>query len=99
MIQQIKEAKYVKRITVKLVFMLPLLLSLKSAKAKGVNKINNKVYVGSGDPLYTRLSDYYQPWYLVSRCNLYIVRAFNKHTMANFSLYILEYTNSDNEQN
>lgn len=28
-----------------------------------VNKINNKVYVGSGDPLYTRLSDYYQSWY------------------------------------
>jgi hypothetical protein len=25
-----------------------------------VNKVNNKVYVGSGDPLYVRLSDYYQ---------------------------------------
>lgn len=23
------------------------------------NKINNKIYVGSGDPLYLRLSDYY----------------------------------------
>lgn len=61
-----------------------------------VNNINKKVYVGSGDPLYTRLSDYYQSWYLISRSNLYIVRAFNKYTMANFSLYILEYTNSDN---
>lgn len=53
-----------------------------------VNNINNKVYVGSGDPLYTRLSDYYQSWYLTSRDNLYIVRALNKHSMANFSLYI-----------
>lgn len=61
-----------------------------------VNNINNKVYIGSGDPLYTRLSDYYQPWYLISRSNLHIVRALNKYTMANFSLYILEYTNSDN---
>lgn len=26
-----------------------------------VNRINNKIYVGSGYPLYTRLSDYYQP--------------------------------------
>lgn len=60
-----------------------------------VNKINNKVYVGSGDPLYTRLSDYYQPWYLTSRTNLYVIRAFNKYTMANFSLYILEYTDSE----
>lgn len=60
-----------------------------------VNNINNKVYIGSGDPLYTRLSDYYQPWYLISRINLHIVRAMNKYTMANFSLYILEYTNSE----
>lgn len=59
-----------------------------------VNNINNKVYIGSGDPLYTRLSDYYQPWYLIYRSNLHIVRAMNKYTMANFSLYILEYTNS-----
>jgi len=60
-----------------------------------VNKINNKVYVGSGNPLYTRLSDYYQSWYLSSRTNLYVIKAFNKYTMANFSLYILEYTNSE----
>lgn len=60
-----------------------------------VNKINNKVYVGSGDPICTRLSDYYQPWYLTSRTNLYVIKAFNKYTMANFSLYILEYTNSE----
>lgn len=43
-----------------------------------------------------RLSDYYQKWYLASRNNLYIVRALNKYTMTNFSLYILEYTTSDN---
>lgn len=61
-----------------------------------VNKINNKVYVGSGDPLYLRLNDYYQSWYLISRSNLYIVRALKKYTMVNFSLYILEYTSSDN---
>ena len=60
-----------------------------------VNKINNKVYVGSGNPLYTRLSDYYQPWYFTSRTNLYIIKAFNKYTMTNFSLYILEYTDSE----
>jgi group I intron endonuclease len=61
-----------------------------------VNKINNKIYIGSGDPLYYRVSDYYQTWDLISRSNLYIVRAFNKYTMTNFSLYILEYTDSDN---
>lgn len=60
-----------------------------------VNKINNKVYVGSGDPLYTRLSDYYQTWYLTSRTNFYVIKAFNKYTMANFSLYILEYRDSE----
>lgn len=61
-----------------------------------VNKINNKIYVGSGDPLYVRLSDYYQPWYLANRNSLSIVRALNKYTMNNFCLYILEYANSDN---
>lgn len=60
-----------------------------------VNKINNKVYVGSGEPLYLRLSDYYQNWYIISRSNLYIVRALSKYTMANFSLHI-EYTDSNN---
>lgn len=54
------------------------------------------MYVGSGDPLYTKFSDYYLPWYLISRSNLYIVKALKKYTMANFSLYVLEYANSDN---
>jgi len=60
------------------------------------NKINNKLYVGSGDPLYLRLSDYYQSWYLKSKKNLYIVRSLNKYTMNNFILHIMEYSDSDN---
>lgn len=60
------------------------------------NKINNKIYVGSGDPLYSRISDYYQLWYLESRNSLYIVRSLNKHTMSNFNLHILEYSDSEN---
>lgn len=60
------------------------------------NKINGKLYIGSGDPLYLRISDYYQKWYMDSRSNLYIVRALSKHGMTNFSLHILEYTNEEN---
>lgn len=54
------------------------------------------MYVGSGDPLYLRLSDYYQPWYLKSKDNLYIVRSLNKYYMSNFILHIMEYSDSDN---
>ena len=54
------------------------------------------MYVGSGDPLYLRLSDYYQTWYLKSRESLYIIRSMNKYTMTNFNLHILEYTDSKN---
>lgn len=46
--------------------------------------------------MYLRLSDYYQDWYLNTRISLYLIRAFNKYSMSNFSLYILEYTNSEN---
>nr|YP_009763308.1 GIY-YIG endonuclease [Metarhizium rileyi]QIS49087.1 GIY-YIG endonuclease [Metarhizium rileyi] len=60
------------------------------------NKINNKIYIGSGDPLYLRLSDYYQRWYLESKNNLYIVRSLNKYSMKSFNLHILEYSNSEN---
>lgn len=60
------------------------------------NKTNNKMYVGSGDPLYLRLSDYFQPWYLQTRNNVYIVRSLNKYTMSNFILHITEYSDSDN---
>ena len=60
------------------------------------NNANGKFYIGSGDPIYLRLCDYYQNWYYVARGNVYIVRALSKHGMANFSLVILEYTTSDN---
>lgn len=53
-----------------------------------VNNVNGKYYVGSGDPLYLRLSDYYQHWYFAARPALYIVRAFGKYGMINFSLII-----------
>lgn len=59
-----------------------------------VNNINGKYYIGSGDPLYLRISDYFQGWYLSSRTRLYIVRALSKYGMANFSLIILEYSDS-----
>lgn len=60
-----------------------------------VNNINGKYYIGSGDPLYLRISDYFQDWYLLYRTNLYIVRALSKYDMANFSLIVLEYSDSD----
>lgn len=59
------------------------------------NKVNGKFYIGSGDPLYGRLRDYYQDWYYSTRANLYIIRALSKYSMFNFSLVILEYTTSD----
>jgi group I intron endonuclease len=59
-----------------------------------INLVNNKTYIGSGDPLYVRLCDYYQVWYYLSRPSLYILRALKKYGMENFSLAILEYTDS-----
>nr|AMX22283.1 GIY-YIG endonuclease [Cryphonectria parasitica] len=49
------------------------------------NNVNDKYYIGSGDPLYVRLSDYYQDWYYLSRASTYIVRAISKHGMNKFS--------------
>jgi group I intron endonuclease len=60
------------------------------------NNINKKFYIGKGDPLYSRISDYYQNWYYYTNTNLHIVRALAKYGMKNFSLVILEYTNSEN---
>jgi group I intron endonuclease len=60
------------------------------------NNVNGKFYVGRGDPLCMRLSDYYQDWYYIARASTYIVRSITKHGMVNFSLVILEYTTSDN---
>jgi group I intron endonuclease len=59
------------------------------------NNLNGKFYIGSGDLLYLRISDYYQKWYMESRKSLYIVRALSKYGMDNFTLFILEYTNKD----
>lgn len=59
------------------------------------NNIKGKFYIGSGDPLYLRLSDYYQDWYYIARANTYIVRALSKYGMGNFTLVILEYTSSE----
>lgn len=56
------------------------------------NNINGKFYIGSGDLLYLRLSDYYQDWYYIARANVYIVRALYKYGIGNFTLVILEYT-------
>ena len=57
-----------------------------------MNNINNKLYIGSGNPIYLRLSDYYQNWYLLIRDNLWI--ALSKHGMVRFYLVILYYTYS-----
>lgn len=54
------------------------------------------MYVGSGNPLYLRISDYYQDWYLAFKSNLYIVRSLNKYSMNSFNLHILEYSDSEN---
>jgi len=61
-----------------------------------LNKVNGKFYIGSGDPLYLRISDYFQNWYILYRPNLQIVKAISKYGIKNFSLVILEYSNSKN---
>jgi group I intron endonuclease len=43
-----------------------------------------------------RISDYFQNWYYFSCTNLYIVRALAKYGIKNFTLVILEYTDSNN---
>ena len=60
------------------------------------NNINGKIYVGSGDPLYRRISDYYQQWYIESKANLYIVKAISKYNLANYTLFILDYSTKEN---
>ena len=70
--------------------------SSKSGVYAWINKVNQKFYIGSGDPLYLRLSDYYQNWYIRKRSGLPIVRALTKYGMENFSLVILEYTDPNN---
>lgn len=61
-------------------------------------KETNKGYVGSGINLYKRLSRYYQSTYLNQKLikDLPIARAFKKHSMVNFNLVILDFTDKDN---
>ena len=40
-----------------------------------INNVNDKYYIGSAVDLYSRIQDYHQPWYHVSRANTLIVRA------------------------
>lgn len=68
----------------------------KSGVYAWLNKINGKLYVGSGSPLYRRISNYYQPSSFLARPGVYILRALSKYGMANFELLILEYTDSEN---
>lgn len=64
----------------------------KSGVYAWINKINNKVYVGSGTLLYKRLANYYQPWSFKQRPNMLILRALLKYGMVNFTLVILEFS-------
>ena len=58
------------------------------------NKINNKIYVGSGFNISSRLRHYYSSMYMkgvLKRSNSIIFSAILKHGLENFSLSILEY--------
>ena len=61
-----------------------------------INKINGKFYIGRSDSLYIRISDYYQNWYILYHSNVHIVKTLSKYGMKNFSLVILEYSDSEN---
>lgn len=60
------------------------------------NKLNSKIYVGSGVLLYKRLRSYFSNAYLNQTENMLISKALKKYGMVNFKLYILEHTNTDN---
>ena len=62
----------------------------KSGVYAWVNKINKKVYVGSGTLLYKRISNYYQPWTFTNSPHMLILKALLKYGMINFTLVILE---------
>ena len=61
-----------------------------------VNKLSNNMYVGSGNNLYKRLSNYYQPWYFKVRMEMLIHKALVKYGMVNFILVIVEFSDKDN---
>jgi hypothetical protein len=58
-----------------------------------INNINGKFYIGKGNSLYLRLSDYYQKWYLESRTNLHVVRSLSKYKMNNFYIKFIKIFN------
>ena len=60
------------------------------------NKLNNKIYIGSGVLLYKRLRSYFSNAYLQKTENMLISKALKKYGMVNFKLFILEHTNTDN---
>lgn len=59
-----------------------------------VNNINGNIYIGSGLNLFNRLLDYSQPGYLKTKSNLLIVKAILKYGIENFTILILEFTDS-----
>ena len=59
------------------------------------NTINEKYYIGSAVNLTRRFSQYYSEKYLTNT-GLLIHKALLKNKHENFSLYILEYSNTDN---
>lgn len=67
----------------------------KSGVYAWVNNTNNKIYIGSGCILYTRISNYYQQSYYKARPSVYILRALIKYGIENFTLVILAYTDTD----
>ena len=61
-----------------------------------INNINGNIYIGSSVCLYNRLRDYNQPRYLKIKSHFPIVRALNKYGSENFTIVILEITDSEN---
>jgi group I intron endonuclease len=61
------------------------------------NNVNGKTYVGSAVDLWNRICDYNQEAYQREHANDPIVRALVKYGLANFTLYVLEYTSSVKE--
>nr|QCW06878.1 hypothetical protein [Drechslerella brochopaga] len=55
------------------------------------NRINGKLYVGSGEDLARRLREYYNINYLNKDSGMLICKALLKYGYSTFSLYILEY--------
>lgn len=69
-------------------------LTKKSGIYCWTNKINGKQYVGSAVNLRVRVSRYTQPYYMISKGNTTIMKAFLKYGYSNFELSILEFCDS-----